>query len=186
MAAPSRWATRANGLTLLRLLTAPALCCAIVAQRPALATLLFALAVATDFADGWVARRYDESSPLGGLVDHAVDATFVTAGSAALAFQCVLPAVLPPLIALAFLQYVIDSRLVGSAGLLGSPLGRWNGIAYYVIVAVPIVRDALGWVWPGAGLVSLLGWALVASTVLSMADRLRRLAAARRAGGQAV
>ena len=122
MATGSVWLTRANSLSALRLGLVLPLVVAIVHARPVLATACFALAVATDFADGWVARRYGESSPLGGLVDHAVDATFVTAGSAALAAQCVLPAALPPLIAVAFLQYVIDSRLVGSPRLLGSPI----------------------------------------------------------------
>ena len=178
-----RWTTRANALTLLRLLAAPALVAAIVAEWPLLASVVFFVAVATDFADGWVARRYGEESPLGGLIDHGVDATFVTAGSAALAWQCTLPAALPPLIALAFLQYALDSRLLGGRALRGSPLGRWNGIAYYVIVAVPIVRDGLALGWPQPWLVTALGWALVATTVVSMADRLRRLAAARRAPG---
>ena len=49
-----------------------------------------------------------------------------------------------------------------------------------MIVAVPIIRDTLAWSWPGPGLVMFLGWALVASTLLSMADRLRLLLAARR------
>ncbi len=178
-----RWTTRANALTLLRLLAVPALVAAIAQGRPALASAVFFLAVATDFADGWVARRYGEQSALGGLVDHGVDATFVTAGTAALAWQCLLPAALPPLIALAFLQYAVDSRLLGGQALRGSPLGRWNGIAYYVIVAVPIVRDALTLGWPPAWLVSALGWALVATTLLSMGDRVRRFAAARRAPG---
>jgi phosphatidylglycerophosphate synthase len=186
MASSDRWITRANLLTLLRLLLAPVLVVEIAHDRAAAATLVFFLAVATDFADGWVARRYGEQSPLGGLVDHAVDASFVTAGTAALAWQGVLPAALPALVSAAFLQYAVDSRLAGGRALRGSPLGRWNGIAYYVIVAVPIVRDALALGWPGPGLVTALGWVLVASTLISMADRLRQLrtaSAARRAPG---
>ena len=75
----------------------------------------------------------------------------------------------------------VDSRAGPARPLRASWLGRWNGIAYYVIVAVPIVRDALGLGWPGPGLVTLLGWALVGTTLLSMADRLRLLLAARKA-----
>ena len=100
--------------------------------------------------------------------------------------QCVLPAALPPLIALAFLQYSVDSRLPGGRALRGSSIGRWNGIAYYVIVAVPIVRDALALGWPAAGLVTALGWGLVVSTLLSMGDRLRRAGSGRRAPGSRV
>jgi phosphatidylglycerophosphate synthase len=163
---------RAAALTALRLLLAPVLYGAVVAERPALALLVFALAVATDVADGWAARRFGEATPAGGLADHAVDAIFVTAGTAALAKLGAVPALLPPLILAAFLQYAVDSGRPGRDALRASFLGRWNGIAYYVIVAVPIVRDALGIGWPGGALLQALGWALVASTVVSMADRL--------------
>ena len=85
------------------------------------------------------------------------------------------------LIAVAFLQYVLDSRALSASGLFPSRLGRWNGIAYYVIAAIPIVRDALALGWPGQTLLSTLAYALIASTIASMLDRLRLLAA-RRAG----
>jgi hypothetical protein len=52
-----------------------------------------------------------------------------------------------------------------------------------VIVAIPVVRDALGLGWPSPGLVMALGWLLIASTLVSIADRLRRAAASRRARG---
>lgn len=167
------WLTRANGLTLLRLIAAPCMALAILEGDAVVASSFFWLAVATDFADGWVARRYGEATPLGGVIDHAVDATFVTVGAAALAQVGALPTPLAPLIVAAFLQYTFDSRHIAARGLRPSSLGRWNGIAYYVIVAVPIVRDTLGWSWPEPGFVMLLGWLLVASTVASMLDRLR-------------
>lgn len=169
--AADRWRTRANALSLLRLAVAPALAAAIVAGRAELATALFALAVATDFADGAVARRYGEASPLGGLLDHAIDATFCVLGLAAHAATGVVPWSLPLLVAAAFAQYVVDSKSLAGRPLRASRLGRWNGIAYYVAVAVPIVRDTLGWSWPGAALVWWLAAALVASTLVSMADR---------------
>lgn len=171
--ADAAWSTRANALTLLRLALAPALVAAVLGEEPVAAALCFALAVASDFADGWVARRYGEVSALGGFADHAVDATFATAGTAALACTGALPAPLPLLIALAFAQYALDSRALAASGLAPSRLGRWNGIAYFVIVAVPVVRDAIGLAWPGPGLVLTLGWALVGTTLVSMADRWR-------------
>jgi phosphatidylglycerophosphate synthase len=186
---PARqWSTLANALTFLRLALAPVLVAAVLGDAPGAGVLLFALAVATDVADGRLARRRSETSALGGTLDHAVDAAFVTAGTAALAWRGALPAALPPLIAAAFLQYALDSRAragaaagpawegadpARSGGLRGSALGRWNGIAYYAIVAVPLVRDALALGWPGPRLVLALGWLLVATTVVSMLDRLR-------------
>jgi len=175
----AHWSTRANALTLARLLLAPVLAAAVLSGAPALAAALFFVAVGTDFADGWVARRYREESPFGGFADHATDATFVVIASAALARIGVLPAVLPWLIAAAFVQYTLDSRAISASGLVASRLGRWNGIAYYVIAAIPIVRDALALDWPGRALVFALGWVLIASTVASMVDRLRLLASRR-------
>jgi phosphatidylglycerophosphate synthase len=166
------WSTRANALTLLRLLAAPCLVLTILAGQVWAAALLVALAVVTDLADGRVARRFGEVTRLGGLLDHAVDATFVTAGSAALAWLGALPAALPPLIALAFLQYALDSSPAGTGVLRASRLGRWNGIAYYAVVALPLARDALGLTQPAAQWVYGMGWLLVASTLVSIADRL--------------
>jgi phosphatidylglycerophosphate synthase len=171
--------TPANALTLLRLLLAAPFAQAVRADAPLLASLIFTLAALSDFADGRIARRRGEISALGGFLDHAVDALFVCAGAAALASVGALPAALAPLIALAFVQYALDSKSLLARGLRASSLGRWNGIAYYVIVAVPVVRDALGLGWPGAELVRALGWALVVSTLLSISDRLRWFARAR-------
>jgi phosphatidylglycerophosphate synthase len=179
MPPPGSWLTPANLLTLLRLLLALPFALAVQAGSPVAASLVFAIAAASDFADGRVARRRDEISMLGGFLDHAVDAAFVSIGAAALASVGVLPWLLAPLIAIAFTQYMLDSKLMQARGLRASSLGRWNGIAYYVIVAVPVVRDALGLGWPGAGLVRAIGWALVASTLLSISLRLRLLARAR-------
>jgi len=183
MARVPRWLTPANTLTLLRLLLALPFALAVRWGSPVAASLFFAIAAASDFADGRVARRRGEISTIGGFLDHAVDAAFVSAGAAALASVGALPWLLAPLIAVAFVQYALDSKLMLSRGLRASALGRWNGIAYYVIVAIPVVRDALGLGWPGAGLVRALGWALVVSTLLSISLRLRLLARARGSSG---
>lgn len=177
----SRWCTRANALSLLRLVVAPLLAGAILAGRAEVATLLFALAVATDFADGAVARRYGESSPLGGLLDHSIDATFCVLGLAAHAAAGVVPWALPAFVAASFAQYVLDSKSLAGQPLRASRLGRWNGIAYFVAIAVPIVRDALGWTWPGATLVWWLAALLVVSSAISMLDRAVALLRARQA-----
>jgi cardiolipin synthase len=171
---PSRWVTRANALTALRLLAAPALALCVVAREPLCAALLFALAVATDLLDGRVARRFGESSPLGGLLDHATDAAFVSIGLGALAWVGTVPALLPLLVAAAFVQYVWDSRAFAGRRLRANALGRVNGIAYFVLLGIPLVRDALGLAGPGAPLVAALGWLLVGTTLLSMADRAAR------------
>jgi phosphatidylglycerophosphate synthase len=176
-AAPSRWLTRANALTALRLSAVPFLALAIAQGASVSAAALFTLAVATDLLDGRVARRFGETSALGGLLDHATDAAFVTAGLGALAWQGEIPFLLPSLVAIAFVQYAFDSRWLGPAAGAGRPalhasaLGRLNGIAYFVPLGAAVVRDALGLGWPPASLVYALGALLAATTLLSIADR---------------
>ncbi|MBW2418779.1 MAG: CDP-alcohol phosphatidyltransferase family protein [Deltaproteobacteria bacterium] len=168
---PSRRLTWANALSLARLVAAPLCAWAVAtAQHPA-ALALFAFAVASDFADGPLARRRGESSAFGGLLDHLSDATFVTLGLAACSLRGLVPAPLPILVALAFAQYALDSRSLSGRPLRASFLGRWNGIAYFVLLGIPVVRDGLGLGWPADAFVLAAGWALLTSTLLSMLDR---------------
>jgi len=180
VSASGRWRTRANILTALRLAGAPVCAGAVLNEWHGLALATFSVAVATDWIDGRVARRFGETSALGGMFDHFTDAIFVALGCGALAVRGDLPPALPPLIVLAFLQYVLDSRggvRIGDAAprwpLRASWLGRWNGIGYFVALGIPVVRDGLLLGWPPTGLVRAVGWLLTVSTLLSMADRLR-------------
>jgi cardiolipin synthase len=181
-AAARTWRTRANLLTAGRLALAPVVAAAVLHGAAAAATLCFAAAVASDVLDGRVARRLGEASPLGGLLDHATDAIFVAAGLSALAVRGEVPGALPVLVIAAFTQYALDSRALAGRPLRTSRLGRANGIAYYVLLAVPLVRDAVGLGGPPARLVSALGWLLVGSSLLSMADRALALRRATEAG----
>ena len=167
--------TMANALTSLRLIAAPICSCMVFAGRDVEATLIFLFAIATDFADGPLARKRGESSPFGALFDHGTDATFVVLGIGALVSRGFAPAVLPLLVALAFIQYALDSRALAGMHLRASVLGRWNGIFYFVLLGTPIIRNTLGWSWPGDSFILAIGWVLVVSTAVSMADRLLAL-----------
>jgi phosphatidylglycerophosphate synthase len=174
-----RWGTLANAVTLSRAAVVPLLASSIVHGARLAAFGLFVFAVASDFADGRLARRRGESSTLGGLLDHATDALFCAVSLGALAFVGVVPVVLPFLVAAAFLQYTLDSKSLAGQPLRASSLGRWNGISYFVMVGIPVVRDVLGIGWPGPGLVMAIGWALAASTIVSMLDRASALVRSR-------
>jgi cardiolipin synthase len=174
-ASRSRLLSWPNALTLLRLALAPCLAIAILREHATAALVWFVLACASDFADGGLARRLGQSSSLGGLLDHATDATLIVCGTAALAARGLAPLALPLLVAAAFLQYAIDSRAAAGRPLRPNPIGRWNGIAYYVFLGTPLVRDAVGVRWPWDTLVWLVGWVLVASTATSMLQRARGL-----------
>lgn len=176
----TRRLTIANGLTLSRGLAGPVFFALLLGESWGIACLLFWLAVASDFADGRLARARGESSAFGGLLDHASDATFVALALAALAIAGRAPLVLPLLVLLAFVQYVLDSRALAGQRLRSSVLGRWNGIFYFVPTGIVTTRQALGLAWPSDGVVVALGWLLVLSTLVSMADRAWTFAASRR------
>jgi cardiolipin synthase len=161
-----------NFLSSTRLVLGPLLAWLVVRGWSEAAVFVFAIAIATDFVDGPLARRSGRASALGALLDHGSDAFFVTLGLSALAMLGLVPVLLPPLVALAFLQYSLDSRALQGAALRASTLGRWNGIFYYVLVGTPIVRDTLGLGWPSDTLILMVGWATLLSTLVSMSDRL--------------
>jgi phosphatidylglycerophosphate synthase len=132
--------------------------------------LLFVIAVITDFYDGKLARHLHQTSPLGGLFDHATDAAFVTCGCWALASIGLINPWLPWLIPAAFIQYMLDSKALSGVSLRMSNIGRTNGVAYYVLLGTAIGGELLGW----EGLrtpVTWFAWILVVSTLISMLDR---------------
>ncbi len=172
MPVPSRhhWLTWANLLTASRAaLIAPFAWLVLSAQWPA-AAAVFAVAALSDFYDGRLARRLNQTSPLGGLLDHGTDALFVTTGCWSFATLGVINPYLHWLIPLAFTQYMLDSRALRGQSLRTSAIGRSNGVAYFVVVGVGLGAHLLTWRWLLAPL-QLLAWLLVFSTLVSMADR---------------
>jgi phosphatidylglycerophosphate synthase len=165
------WKTWANLLTLIRFASILPCAWSILQEDWLTAATLFALAVVTDYLDGPLARRHGHASPLGGLLDHTTDALFVSVNLGALAYLGYLPGWLPPLVALAFTQYLLDSRALAGRPLRASWLGRNNGIAYFVLLGIPLISNALDLGWPPRAWISAFGWVLVASTLLSMLDR---------------
>jgi phosphatidylglycerophosphate synthase len=140
-------------------------------QYAEFALVAFIVALATDFADGPIARRLGTVTPIGGTFDHTADFLFVTSGLFAGASRGVFPWILPALIVAAFAQYSIDSYWIHRHGRLRkSKLGRYNGILYFVPLCVAIlIRLGAHILQP---LLTALVWMLVASTVVSMGQRL--------------
>ncbi len=166
------WTTWANLLTLIRLLVAVP--CALAAWEAQwfLAAMLLTLAIATDLLDGPVARRFKHETPLGGLLDHATDAVFIALLLAALATSGLITPLLPILVIAAFLQYTLDSAALRGRRLRSNQLGRGNGIAYFVVGSIPVYGNALGLSGPLQAVTAVLAWALVLTTLVSMAERL--------------
>ena len=182
-AATNRAWTLPNAISMLRLALAPVSLHAVLAGRWQLAAGVFALAVASDLLDGLLARRRGSASPLGALLDHTADAVFVTLTLWGIAYAeaqvgvDLVPGILPLAIALAFLQYLVDSKAMAGKPLRTSWLGRANGIAYFVLAGVVIGRHALDLTWLPAEGVYWLGLLVLVSTLASMFQRLRMLLA---------
>jgi CDP-diacylglycerol--glycerol-3-phosphate 3-phosphatidyltransferase len=163
----------ANALSLLRLLLVGPFVWLLARGDPdsALwAAMLFGVAIASDLADGPLARARGTASGVGRALDHVADFAFVEAGLCVAAARGTLPWLLPVLVAIAFLQYVVDSYWLQRAGELRmSGLGRWNGVLYFVPLGGVLLVDL------GASALAdpnrWLAWALCASTLVSIADR---------------
>lgn len=173
--------TIANVISSARLVAAPFSLAAVLGGQWVVAAVIFVAAVASDFLDGFFARRRGTVSALGGVLDHTADAVFVTVTLWGIAYgeaqvrSDVVPGILPLFIALAFLQYLLDSKALAGKALRTSKLGRINGIAYFVIVGVVVIRNALGIVWLPDEAVYWACLAVLVSTMISMFDRLRTL-----------
>lgn len=168
----------ANLLTSLRLLLVVPVAWALADPTLVAPMVLFTMllaAIASDYFDGKLARRFNTASSKGMLFDHATDFLFVTAGLTGAALAGLTPLWLPILIAFAFSQYVIDSYwLYRQKELRMSFLGRWNGVFYFApLVLIALSRlellAPLSPLW--TFLIPTLGYALVVSTLLSIADR---------------
>ncbi|MDE0192119.1 MAG: CDP-alcohol phosphatidyltransferase family protein [Gammaproteobacteria bacterium] len=175
------WVTAANVVSLARLAATPFSLVAVLDANWRLAGMIFAGAVASDFLDGILARWRNTVSNLGGVLDHTADAVFVAVTLWGIAYlevgtgTDVVPGILPWFIALAFLQYLFDSKALSGQPLRTSWLGRVNGIAYYVVAGTVIGRNALGIDWLPDEAIYWAALAVVVSTLISMFDRLRAL-----------
>ena len=187
----------ADFLTAFRLLLIVPVCWAILEPglMPAwVLLLLLLLAVVSDYCDGILARRHGTASPGGQLFDHGSDCCFVTAGLACAAYSGAtgagptaaitatttdsagaVPWLLPVLIGMAFIQYVLDSRLLHrQKALRMSALGKWNGILYFVplfllaVARLPLPSALVDLLQEALGALCLL---LIITTAASIIDR---------------
>jgi cardiolipin synthase len=85
-----------NILTVLRLLLVPCFIGASVEGMYTVAFVIFVSAAATDILDGWIARRFNQRSRLGALLDPAADKLLMVSGYVFYTFSSKLPVVAIP------------------------------------------------------------------------------------------
>jgi cardiolipin synthase (CMP-forming) len=156
----------------------------------ALCLVLFLLAAATDWLDGWLARKLDAVTPLGAALDHTADKVLIVCVLVALAY-----AALP--LGLVAATVIILGRDVAIAGLREglsqsgrtlpvNQLGKWKaaaemaGVAAFlgfqsaaILFAPQSIIDGLDWaarilLWAAAGL-ALISAAIYARAAFSHA-----------------
>jgi CDP-diacylglycerol--glycerol-3-phosphate 3-phosphatidyltransferase len=122
---------------------------------------LFGLAAASDWLDGWLARRLDAVTSLGAALDHAADKVLITCVLTALAY-----AALPMhLVAAAIIILGRDVAVAGmrealAAGSLPvSAIGKWKAAAEMAGVGAFLAFEAAALFNQSASLVLGLNWA---------------------------
>eukprot|EP00435_Cladocopium_sp_Y103_P054910 s1365_g18.t1 len=90
------WRTIPNALTGLRLCAVPGIVAAWYWPNPALAAGLFGAAAITDWFDGYLARRWNQQTSLGALLDPLADKLLVSTTLVLLVEQAVSPQVTVP------------------------------------------------------------------------------------------
>ena len=163
--------TLANCLSLSRLIIAPLIAWVILSDWWLTASFLLLLAILSDLLDGPIARKKDQETATGGLLDHSCDALLVAVLLFVLNKTHGIPLLLPILVLSSFLQYVLDSKSLSGHKLRTSFLGRSNGIAYYVLVGICVFSQAIS-INQLDKLFIICAWILIASTLMSMSERL--------------
>lgn len=172
-----------NMLTLARLAAAPFVALAFAAfERPTadlLACAVFALAAATDWLDGRLARAWGQESPLGRLLDPIADKAIVMIALAAICGAHGLGwAVAVPVAAIILRETAVAGLREALAGRLALPvtrLAKLKTAAQMVAIALLLAAGALGGWALTAGLALL--WAAAALTLATGWDYFSRGAA---------
>jgi cardiolipin synthase len=152
----SRIVTVPNLISLVRLACAPVFVWLLADDHLIAAALLLALLGASDWVDGWIARRFDQGSDLGKVLDPVADRILLLLAAVALVVQGSVPLVVgvlvlarEVLVSVAVLALAaagarrIDVQWVGKAGTLALmfafPLYLWadaiHGDAHDVVLA---------------------------------------------------
>lgn len=158
----------ANWLTLLRLCMVPAVIVAIAQHRFELALAGFILAGLTDAIDGWIARRFNQMSELGALLDPIADKSLLVSIFITLGILGIIP------VWLVVLVVARDLMIVGAvivSWLLDNPVeirpllvSKANTFAQIVLAAYKLGTLAFGAEWPTIDM-ALTGLVCLLSTV---------------------
>lgn len=159
----------ALGITWLRFLLAPLLVWVLLRENYTAALALFALGSLSDALDGFVARRYNQCTPLGALLDPLADKLLVACGMLTLLWQGCFPLWLATAVLLR--DFIIMSgalayrRATGRLEMDPLPLSKLNTAVQFTLV-LALLAAAAGYAQVQFALHPLL-WLTLATTVTS-------------------
>jgi phosphatidylglycerophosphate synthase len=118
------------------------------------------LAISSDLADGYLARKLRVSSRFGANLDVGVDFLFVAGVFLYFTIRGVYPAWVLVVIVAVFVQFLVTSKLTG---VVFDPVGKYYGSLLYGAIGLTmlsperIVRDVITVAFVGVSAVSLFG-----------------------------
>ncbi|MDB5536080.1 MAG: pgsA, partial [Devosia sp.] len=120
-----------------------------------IALILYILAAASDWLDGYLARKWNQTSPLGRMLDPIADKLLVGLLIAALAWDGSLSALdMIPVLAILFREFFISGlrEFLGNTKVVlkVSQLAKWKTTVQLVALAIILLERIV----PGLGLVS--------------------------------
>ncbi|GAA4146362.1 CDP-alcohol phosphatidyltransferase family protein [Leifsonia shinshuensis] len=158
-AVSSRVWTIPNVLSFFRLALVPVFLAFVVTGEDALALLVLIFSSVTDFLDGWLARRLNQVSRLGQLLDPAADRLYIFAALVGLAWREVIPWWLVAVILARDVMLAVLGVILANHGFGPLPVHHLGKVATFCLFwALPLLM--LGEAYAPVAPYSLpLGWA---------------------------
>ncbi len=155
----SRVLTIPNVLSFLRLAMVPVFLILVLQGRDALALVVLVISSATDYLDGYIARKFKQVSRLGQLLDPAADRLFIFAALVGLAARGVIPWWLFAVIAGRDVVLLVMGIIAANFGYGPLPVHHLGKVATAALFyALPILM--IGQAFPDAAwLTDPVGWA---------------------------
>jgi cardiolipin synthase len=155
----SRVWTIPNILSFFRLALVPVFLVFVITGEDALALLVLVVSSITDFLDGWLARRLDQISRLGQLLDPAADRLYIFAALIGLAWREVIPWWLVAVIVARDVMLAVLGVILANHGFGPLPVHHLGKVATFCLFwALPLLM--LGEAFEPLAPYSLpLGWA---------------------------
>jgi len=169
-----------NGLTFIRILISLlfSFCVMTYPDKFLCPILLFSLICATDFFDGYLARRFGVQTRVGAIFDVAADMFFVVTSYWALIYNDILPIWILVVAILKFSEFWLTSSIAVKVGrpmnslFLFDKLGKSAALLLYVLPIVGIISYSIFPQVLAANIITLYDYLVTAMAIVSSIHRI--------------